>query len=430
MADRLDSRLDFDPKLKSITIPATVTSLDMSSFNKPVVYIYAHLNPGSEGGSFRAETNAESFNQIRFAKSPEVSHRFKFQHFRMRNRYAFETITFEPGSQLCEIGGSSFAGCSALKSICLPASVEKINGQSFIDCGLTNIEIESGNKFYHIQGHFVMDLKNSQIVRYFGSASRIDIPDTIEVLDRFSFYSLHSVHHVLFGPNSKLSRIKRRTFAECRGLRSIRIPSFVSRGGQGCFMMCRSLRTVSFCSESRLSRFGDSAFAACLLESITLPSSVEILGRGCFQACNKLVTIAFAPDSKLRRIEQAAFAGCKSLQGVALPSSVEYVGWFCFANCRAMSSVEFSAPCHLRELMDLPPNWRRLIELPDSLEVLGLWSEYVACAGCFQMSGYAVDFGRESKLVRISTRFKRSYLRVSGRSLKVFRGRLEFDEIQ
>jgi hypothetical protein len=348
----------------------------------------------------------------------------------MRDRYAFEDITFETGSRLREIGGSAFAGCSALKSICLPASVEKIDGQSFIDCGLTNIEIESGNKFYYIQDSFVMNLSDSQIVRYFGSSSKIEIPDIVEVLDRYCFYSLPSIRQVLFGPNSKLSRLKRRAFAQCRRLASICVPSLVSRIGKGCFMVCRSLHTVSFCSGSRLTRLGDSAFAACLLESIALPSSVEILGRGCFQACDKLATITFSPDSKLRRIEQAAFAGCSSLQGICLPSSVEYVGWFCFAGCQHMSSLNFSAPCHMRELMDLPPDWRRLVDLPDAIEILGLWSKYLDYARQGRRSQYAVDFGRESKLVRISTRLKRSYLRVSGRSMKVFRARLEFDESQ
>jgi hypothetical protein len=155
------------------------------------------------------------------------------------------------------------------------------------------------------------------------------------------------------------------------------------------------------------------------------------------------VSVTFQAGSKLVRIEQEAFSGCSSLKRLCLPSSLEYVGANCFEGCRSMSTLEFAMPSHLRELMDLPQRWRRLGEIPDSVEILGLarwdmdlgWRDHMDLAPVFGISiprqrtgRYALNFGRESMLKQVITGTRRSFLRLSSRNLKLFRSDLEFGQ--
>jgi hypothetical protein len=98
---------------------------------------------------------------------------------------------------------------------------------------------------------------------------------------------------------------------------------------------------------------------------------------------------------------------------------------------RSSNAITFSMPCRLRELLDLPPCWGDFREIPDSVEVLG-FTGYLG-----DSYGYTLDFGRESRLVRVTAAkdprlFAKGnhgpFLRVTSRSLKIFRSDLEFVE--
>jgi hypothetical protein len=52
-------------------------------------------------------------------------------------------VTFGPGCQLLSFPESLFKGCSSLRSICIPSSIETISPRCFAGCGnLGNIIIE------------------------------------------------------------------------------------------------------------------------------------------------------------------------------------------------------------------------------------------------------------------------------------------------
>jgi hypothetical protein len=74
--------------------------------------------------------------------------------------------------------------------------------------------------------------------------------------------------------------------------------------------------------------------------------------------------------------------------------------------------------------MDLPPEWRGLNDIPDSVELLRFYQ------GDKKPCEYALSFGNESKLVKIFAvkehHSGHAFLRVSNRALKIFRSGLEF----
>jgi hypothetical protein len=97
-----------------------------------------------------------------------------------------QTVTFEAGSHLREIAIDAFAGCFSLKQICVPVSVQKMNADSFRDCRFSVIEFESRNPYFAEQGDFVMKVTDHHLVAYTGRASEVAIPDEIAVIGQSS----------------------------------------------------------------------------------------------------------------------------------------------------------------------------------------------------------------------------------------------------
>jgi hypothetical protein len=340
---------------------------------------------------------------------------------------ALETVTFEPDSKLQTIEPFAFSGCLALQSICLPASVETLDGSCFSQTGLRRIELEPGNRFFAIAGDFLVDIQQVSLIRYFGSGPDVVIPANFEKIGSWCFGHCSSISSIAFAPNSKLTEICSDAFTGCRDLQSIYLPPSVLTLGEHCFLACESLQTVSFPKDSVLNEIPTSGFESCVaLESITFPSSVTSIKDFCFEKCGNLKSILFPPDTKLRAIAYAVFSHCKSLQSLVIPGSVERMGINSFYHCTSLSDVMFLTPSRIRQIWDLPPAARRPLVIPDSVE-------FIALPGSVRRGmSYALMFGRESKLGEISDRGRtdrrhgRSFLHLSTRTLKRFRKQEEF----
>jgi hypothetical protein len=343
-----------------------------------------------------------------------------------------ETITFAPGSQLREIAGAAFLGCDDLKFISLPASVEKLDGESFHYCGIRDIELEVGNRHFVWRRPCLMDVRETVLIRCFGAnrGGEMQIPDHIERIGRYCFHGLHCFGPVVFGADSKCLAIEERAFACCQFLNRIRVPAGVISIGEYCFSRCAHLvDAFLFSADSTLTDIQANAFGSCAqLASITIPATVEAIGDQCFSACRALADIDFERDSKLKRIGNWAFEGCVSLEWFDVPSSVEFVGLDCFYGCSALTEFVFLSPPHVRELLGVVVIGRR-IEIPDSVEALAMPKL------ARRDATFALEFGRESRLVEIRRRKRlpgdfprRGFLRVPSRSLKVVRAELEFED--
>jgi hypothetical protein len=94
--------------------------------------------------------------------------------------------------------------------------------------------------------------------------------------------------------------------------------------GSSCFSFCKSLSSISFESNSQLTRIESNAFSYSSLESIVIPSSVEILCSKCFSNCESLSSLSFESNSRLTRIESHAFDGISC--PIVIPRTVLFVG--------------------------------------------------------------------------------------------------------
>jgi hypothetical protein len=361
-----------DPNAKKVIVPASVTTLPSELFRRGAAVEVLEF----EGGSQLTELPGFTFRYCILLKSICIpSSVVRIQPYSLSG--SFDVITFELGSNLREIEGLAFCGCSRLKSIRLPASLEVLDGCSLSDCGLTDIEIESGNKHFARRSRFVVDFEGVRIIRYFGEESAVLIPEEIESVGRYCFWDRRSIISFEFGANCHLTAIEER----------------------------------GFCSCSRLS-------------SIWIPPSVTLLATRCFSCCRSLQCITFCCDSQLQTISDSAFSECRLLTSMVIPSSVEFIGEECFLGCDSLRNFSFLFPSHIRQLFDVPV---AVSEIPDSVEEMRIRLDFRS------KRRRPLKFGHTSNLNEIafhqglsSSRRHRCFQVFASRTLKMFRSRLEF----
>jgi predicted metal-binding protein len=165
---------------------------------------------------------------------------------------------------------------SSLQSIVIPRNVQFIDGSAFIGVTLSSISIESGNEIFVIENGFLIDIVHHKLIRNFSDSSNIEIRRHIEIL------------------------------------------------GSNCFAYCESLSSITFESNSDLTRIESRAFYDSSLSSIVIPGNVEILGSECFSSCKSLLSIIFESNSRLTRIESKVFSST-SLQSILIPSTILFI---------------------------------------------------------------------------------------------------------
>jgi hypothetical protein len=407
-----------EPDSETIVIPASVTVLTQDFFANAQSVKVITFEPGSqirrlERATFIRCTSLKSIYipaSVEFIGAECFIDRPHDPELSSRRCCPLRTVKFEAGSKLREIESDAFFGCLSLNRIRIPSSIEKMDATSLPHSVICRIEVERGNPYFSREGDFLLDLTDHRILRYYGAKSELTIPDETEKISEVAFSACRPICVVRFGRMSRLSSIDRSAFAFCPKLQAITIPSSVTFLGDSCFLCCPVLECVSFCPGSKLAYIPNKAFHGCTrLESITLLTSIT------------------SRDSRVVRIGHHVFDHCQALKAVFLPSSVEFVGESCFTACDSLSTLTFSSPSHLRELLDLPPDMSGFVSIPDSVEILS----FHRSSRCSHQ--LTLVFGCGSRLVKISAiptwRSLRygSFLQVSTHSLKVFRRRLEFE---
>jgi hypothetical protein len=114
------------------------------------------------------------------------------------------------------------------------------------------------------------------------------------------------------------------------------MPSTVQILGSDCFLSCKSLSSISFESNSRLTRIESEAFSYSSLESILIPFDIEILGSSCFSCCHSLSSLSFESNSRLTRIESHAFSS-SSLESIVILRNVQFIDGSAFSSVRLSS---------------------------------------------------------------------------------------------
>ena len=249
------------------------------------------------------------------------------------------------GLPVARIGEGAFYGCTALKSLTLPASVTLIGDNAFHQCFyLTSVTLPSGVRsigdgaFSSCTRLTNIALPNS-LIRIGDQAfamciklTNINLPNSLRSIGDLAFRAgvLESV--------TIDTTIVGKTFSGSSHLKNVTIGGNVTDIGDSAFSRCSGLTNIVL--PNSVTRIGDDAFSDCGgLTSLILPNSVTSIGNYTFYICAGLTNITL-PNS-VTCIGDSAFSHCARLKGITLPNSLIYIGDHAFSYCTALASLYF-----------------------------------------------------------------------------------------
>ena len=256
------------------------------------------------------------------------------------------------------------------------------------------------------------NLKN---VTFYNKGEGIDFIDTLAFSDCRSLESIDL-------SNSSITEIPENAFSNCTSLKTVKLPSTVTKIADDAFADCKKLEEIQGLSNCKISEIGKDAFAGCYnlktfdissatitslpdticsnmyaLTSIHLPKTLTTIGTSALEGCKKLEEITGISDCKLTSIGANAFASCSALKevdlskssftalpasafakdtaltSVKLPDSLTEIGEKAFVGCGAMEKIDLSntklttigknAMAEMNDLM--------YINLPDTVKNVG-----------------------------------------------------------
>lgn len=164
------------------------------------------------------------------------------------------------------------------------------------------------------------------------SLRELTIPKTVERIGELAFAWCKKLEKAeINGANI----ISSRAFMGCDKLKFIQLTKNISEIGDKAFAYCPSIEDISL--PDNLNFIGESVFEGCRnLRSVVLPDNLKIIKSGCFYACTSL-KYAVLPK-QLEYIDEFAFAYCASLEFLSVPKST-VINESSFFECKKIMNV-------------------------------------------------------------------------------------------
>ena len=339
--------------LTSVTIPATVTSIEGWAFDgcsslSSVTYTGTEQmwnDISKQDGNSYLE-NASLTCTGEFTEVPEIP----TETVELAASEAADTIYNLSGRNLVIVTGE----CSSeTVSYIGNALRENYNAQIFLDLsnvnGLTSIPQEA--------------------FAYNNSLVEITLPDSVTEFGWGAFNqcrSLKIVHSL-----GSVSELQNNTFGWCENLQSLTIPATVTYMNAP-FVGCSKLTDIvieegnanfiaengviystdrstivaypsasgDFTIDSSVSRIGATAFAGSRITSLIIPETVTEIEWNAFDNCDSLETVEIRAN--ISTIPDWCFDSCWNLESITIPASVQNIGSGSFAYCQKLTDIRIS----------------------------------------------------------------------------------------
>ncbi|MBO5702144.1 MAG: leucine-rich repeat domain-containing protein [Clostridia bacterium] len=253
------------------------------------------------------------------------------------------------GVPIKRIASVAFKDNSAIKTVTLPDSIEKIERWAFEDC--VNIEYnEYGGAYYlgNAENPYAFLISSTK-----ADIGAVDINENVRLIADYAFFQNNSLMSVTL-PDS-LVFVGECAFCDCANLKqvdfgegvqrlgvqafsdtavdSVILPDSVIDIGERAFRIMIPIKELDL-GES-IERIGSNAFRDVHIDVLELPDSLLELGGGNFSGSTfrKLVI-----GDNLKKI--FAFSGCSLLTEIVFGDSVEYIDSGAFKNCDSLIEVK------------------------------------------------------------------------------------------
>ena len=357
------------PALTYVTIPDTIRYIERNAFGPSVQYNeYENaLYLGNDNNPYVAfmkmkDTDAESCHIHKDTKviandAFENCNNIKNVYYEGDIKDWMEGHYFnDSDSNPMKNGADLYINNELVKDIKIPDGVT-IPDSVFAGCtSLTSVEIPDSYR-YPIPCKAFMGCTALTTVR---------IGVSVTLIEEYAFQNCDSLINVFFSHDSKVERIKKGAFENCRSLTSISLPASVTKIRENAFKDCTSLKYIHL-SDS-ITSISEKAFIGChsieyneysggrylgnennpylvLMKgpnstSYEIADGTKMIQKSAFTECSSLADVSI-PNS-VEIIEDYAFKGCVSLVSVVMPRSVNYLGWGAFDGCTSLKDVTVS----------------------------------------------------------------------------------------
>ena len=274
------------------------------------------------------------------------------------------------GYPVAEIGYGAFKGCTSLKVVELPDSIETIGDEAFADLQITKITLPKSLKIIGWGAFWGCE-----------SLKEVDLPDTLEKIERHGFYG-SGIEKIVLPANVK--EIGWHAFGNCQNLREfIFSDNYPVVDMSYLFTDSSQLKKIVLGKNTQMiippnySDYHDKdanfEYDMPRVEEIvipdenpylknedhviytkdgktlvyymlnnteaqfTVPKSVQTIGARAFAGNYSLESVQL--PASVSKIEPAAFCGCKNLTSIAIPDSVRTIPYACFQYCKSLKRV-------------------------------------------------------------------------------------------
>lgn len=268
--------------------------------------------------------------------------------------------TVKIANSVSSVGFLSFANCRKLTNISLPKNLTSIQSFAFMNCNkLSKVTIPNSNIKMNIDSYVFFGCTNLKIFNIPKQVYKIG--DGAFSCPNLTMITVDKNNKYFVSDNNMLYRAGKKYLLQyAPGKKNTRftIPSTVKQMGVASFMYCKNLKSVTL--PKSIKWIEQNNFAYCTnLETIVIPKSVTVVSSESFYKCNKLRVVFYDGSKKQwNKIYKStetnllkatvAYNGAKSAVGLNAKSlsvmkgkTAQIKGYVYYKNGKVSSSVKY-----------------------------------------------------------------------------------------